>query len=133
MTAFGKFVLVGSIAAAMNALSRLIFSLSFNLEIAVTLAYCVGMACAYTLSKFFVFEASGRSVHSELARFALVNVFALIVVLGVTVFLARFAFPYFGFTWHADTIAHISGILAPVFSSFLGHKYFTFQAKVRPT
>jgi putative flippase GtrA len=132
MSLFVKFLVVGGVSAALNALSRMGFSLVFSLEIAVCLAYGVGMVCAYGLSRIFVFEQSGRSVRSEFVRFAIVNVFALLVVLGVTMFLARVAFPFIGFTWHAETVAHIAGILAPVFTSYLGHKHFTFQPKVKP-
>lgn len=130
MNAFWKFVLVGGVSAGLNAVSRLGLSRLFSLEIAVALAYAIGMICAYTLSRMFVFQDSGRRVGAEFFRFAIVNGFSFLIVLGVTVLLARFVFPAIGFRWHSETIAHLIGVAAPVFASYLGHKYFTFERKV---
>jgi putative flippase GtrA len=47
----------------------------------------------------------------------------------ISVALARFVFPAIQFTFHADTVAHVVGVVAPVFTSYLGHKYFSFQPK----
>ena len=54
---------------------------------------------------------------------------ALITQLVVSVGLARFIFPATGFAWHAETVAHVIGVAVPVFTSYLGHKHFSFAAK----
>jgi putative flippase GtrA len=62
-------------------------------------------------------------------RFALVNIAAIAQVWIVSVGLARFVFPAAGFTWHAETVAHVIGVAVPVFTSYVGHKRFSFAAK----
>lgn len=123
------FVLAGGIAAGVNWLSRIGFSLFAPLEAAVILAYLVGMTTAYALNRLFVFEKSGRSIREEYARFAIVNVVALAQVFIVTVGLARFFFPAVGFDWHPDAVAHAFGVASPIVTSFAGHRYFTFAAR----
>jgi hypothetical protein len=76
-----------------------------------------------------VFMPSGRAIHDEYLRFGIVNLVALAQVWIISVGLARFVFPAVQFTFHADTVAHVVGVVAPVFTSYLGHKYFSFQPK----
>ena len=76
-----------------------------------------------------MFAASGRAVATDYMRFALVNLAAVVQVWIVSVGLARFVFPAVSFTWHADTVAHVIGVVVPVFTSYLGHKHFSFVAK----
>jgi putative flippase GtrA len=95
-------------------------------ELAIVAAYICGMTVAYLLNKRFVFEASGRGVRSEYLRFTLVNLLAVAQVWVVSVGLARLVFPSIGFTWHADTVAHVIGVIVPVFTSYLGHRHFSF-------
>jgi putative flippase GtrA len=123
---FLAFVLVGGFAAAVNVLARMAFNLTMPYEAAILLAYLCGMATAYALNRRFVFQASGRKVHSEMWRFALVNVVAAAQVWAVSVGLARWLMPVVGFHWHAETVAHVIGVMAPVFTSYLAHKHFSF-------
>jgi putative flippase GtrA len=126
---FVLFVLAGGVAAAVNILSRIVFNWAVPYEVAIVLAYVCGMITAYLLNKYFVFEASGRAVTSESLRFALVNLAAVAQVWVVSVGLARLVFPAIGITWRADTVAHVIGVAVPVFTSYLGHKHFSFAAK----
>ena len=126
---FLLFVAAGGAAAAVNILSRIVFNWAVPYEVAIVLAYVCGMITAYLLNKYFVFEASGRAVASESLRFALVNLAAVAQVWIVSVGLARFLFPAIGFTWRAETVAHVIGVVVPVFTSYLGHKHFSFAAK----
>lgn len=128
---FVLFLVAGGIAAVVNILSRIAFNWIMPYEIAIVVAYLCGMTAAYVLNKYFVFEASGRSVTSEYTRFALVNLLAVAQVWIVSVGLARFIFPAAGFTWHAETIAHIIGVIVPVFTSYVGHRHFSFAAKTQ--
>jgi putative flippase GtrA len=123
---FLSFLLVGGVAALANWGSRFAFSLLMNLTWAVVAAYIVGMSTAYILNRLFVFEASGRKVADEATRFAIVNLFALGIVWGITVGLVRWVFPLIGFTWHAEAVAHGVGVLSPAVTSYLGHRHFTF-------
>lgn len=97
-----------------------------SFEIAVIIAYLVGMLTAYVLARRFVFQASGRSVVSELKRFAVVNVFSLVLVWSISVGLADHLFPAVGLVWHAEDIAHFIGVAAPAVVSYFGHRAYTF-------
>ena len=132
---FLVFLLTGGLAALVNILSRFGFEALLrridigpitSYEIAVVLAYLVGMTTAFFLARAFVFAGSGRSVHVEYGRFALVNGVALVQVWLVSVVLLRLVFPALGLTWNAETIAHVIGVLSPVLVSYHGHKRFSF-------
>lgn len=123
---FLKFLATGGIAAIANLVSRYLLNRALPFEVAVAAAYLIGMAVAYTLSRLFVFGASGRPIPKEFNRFAVVNVFALVLVWLISVGLARLLFPAIGFSWHADDIAHLIGVLAPAVTSYVGHKRYTF-------
>ena len=124
---FFRFVLAGGTAAAVNIVARLLLSAVVRFDVAVALAYLVGMATAFILNRQFVFERSDRGVQNEMMRFVLVNLAALVQVWIVSVGLAEWLFPKVGLTWHAELIAHVIGVLSPVAASYLGHKHFTFR------
>lgn len=123
---FLKFLVAGGIAALVNMGSRYMLNYAMRFEIAVVVAYLFGFVTAYTLSRLFVFEASGRSRRTEIRRFAIVNVFSLGVVWVVSVGLARVVFPALNFTWHVEDISHVIGVLAPAVTSYFGHRFYTF-------
>jgi len=52
------------------------------------------------------------AVATESLRFALINLAAVSQLWVVRVGLARFVFPAIGFTWRADTVAHVIGSFA---------------------
>ena len=126
---FALFLFAGGTAALVNILSRIAFSWLMPYEVAIVVAYLCGMTTAYLLNKRFVFASSGRGVASEYTRFALVNLAAVAQVWIVSVGLARLVFPAISFIWHAETVAHVIGVTIPVFTSYLGHKHFSFAAK----
>lgn len=126
---FLKFLVTGGIAALVNLLSRYALNYVMSFEAAVVMAYLLGMTTAYLLARRFVFDASGRSVTSEVRRFVLVNIVALGFVWVISVGLARVVFPAVGMTWHANDIAHLIGVLAPAVTSYIGHRFYTFARK----
>jgi putative flippase GtrA len=126
---FALFLFAGGTAALVNILSRIAFNWLMPYEVAIVVAYLCGMTTAYLLNKRFVFASSGRGVASEYTRFALVNLAAVAQVWIVSVGLARLVFPAISFIWHAETVAHVIGVTIPVFTSYLGHKHFSFAAK----
>lgn len=124
---FWTFVAVGGLAAIVNWFSRIMFSAQgFPFEFAVIVAYIFGMATAYLLSRMFVFERTGRSLASEIWRFVLVNIVALVIVWIVSVSLERWILPQIGWTWRPAEVAHGIGILSPIVTSYFGHRFFTF-------
>jgi putative flippase GtrA len=124
---FLRFLATGGFAALVNLACRYLLNKFMSFEAAVALAYLVGMTVAYVLARLFVFEASGRSRAAEFQRFALVNVFSLVLVWSISVGLAKFLFPAIGFTWHAEDVAHFIGVAAPAAASFVAHKFYTFS------
>lgn len=126
---FVKFVVAGLAAAAVNIGSRVVLSLFIPYSAAIVAAYIIAMAVAFTLYKLFVFEKSGRSSHGESFRFVVVNMVALVQVWLVSEALVRFVFPWIGWRWHAETVAHTIGVATPIFTSYLGHKHFSFAAR----
>ncbi len=127
---FLRFLMMGGIAAAVNIVSRYLLNMVLSFEVSVVLAYLAGMTTAYVLARLFVFEATQRGVGAEFTRFAIVNAFALVLVWGVSVGLARGVFPAIGFNWYANDIAHMIGVIIPAATSFVGHKYFTFRRSI---
>lgn len=123
---FFRFLLTGGFAAIVNLASRYFINLVASFEIAVVIAYLIGMTTAYLLARRYVFDVSDRSVATEFQRFAIVNLFALVLVWLISVGLARHLFPAIGFTWHADDFAHFIAVLAPAVTSYIGHRFYTF-------
>ena len=124
---FVRFALSGGLAAAVNIGSRVLLSDVTNFSSAIVIAYLLGMTTAYVLMKLFVFDASGRSVGQEYLRFGLVNAVALVQVWAVSMLLAKYAFPALGFSYYAETTAHVIGVLSPIATTYFMHKYFTFS------
>ena len=79
-TEFLKFLVTGGLAALANLASRYALNLIMPFEAAVVIAYLIGMTTAYMLARRFVFQRSGRPIGSEVRRFILVNLVALILV-----------------------------------------------------
>ena len=113
-------------SAFLTAIVRWLLSFVVIYEVAVALAYLVGMTIAFILSGLLVFDRSPGSARGQYLRFALVNAVAFPQVWLTSVGLARYVFPWIGFGWNAETVAHLIGMAAPVWSSYLGHKHFSF-------
>jgi len=123
---FVRFVLTGGTAAAVNVAARILLSLIMPFEAAVTLAFPFGVLTAYALSRRYVFKPKGGARTAELARFTLVNLVALLQVWVVSVGMAKLVFPAMGFGWHAETIAHVIGVMSPIGTSYFAHRHFSF-------
>lgn len=124
---FVRFVLVGGFAALVNLASRWLLNLFMGYSPAILVAYLCGMATAFVLSKLFVFPKSRLGTHVELLRFSLVNLAAVIQVWVVSMLLGEWLLPLLGIVKYAHDIGHIVGVAVPVFTSYLGHKHFSFQ------
>ena len=125
---FLRFLVAGGIAALANFGSRIAFSLALPYTIAIVLAYLVGMATAFALNRAFVFTGAANPVAQQAWRFVLVNVAAVAQTLAISLLLARWALPALGVVQHAETIAHAVGVLVPVFTSYLGHRHWSFRS-----
>ncbi len=125
---FARFCVAGGIAAAVNIASRIGFSAVLSYGSAILAAYLCGMTVAWALSRLLVFEPSGASWRREYGRFALVNVLAAAQVWLIAEGLDRWLFPALDMRFHPQLLAHALGVIAPVFTSYAGHKHFSFAA-----
>lgn len=125
---FLKFVVAGGTAAAVNFLSRIVLNYFLSFEVSVILAYIVGMATAYILTRLFVFH-SDASIASSSTKFVIVNIAAVLQTYFVSVYLYRFLQEYSSISYQKE-LAHFAGISIPVFTSYLGHKYWSFKTTV---
>jgi putative flippase GtrA len=125
---FAFFLICGASAAGVNIGSRWVFDflLSFEYPIAIVAAYICGCVTAFVLDKFFVFKNGKRKTGRQIAGFLIVNLLGLIQTFVVSLMLRDLIFPAFNFLFYPDGIAHIIGVGIPVFTSFIGHKYFSF-------
>jgi putative flippase GtrA len=126
---FISFIFAGGVAAAVNFGSRFFYSgLGTSYGNAVILAYITGMVTAFVLTKLFVFEKSAHPVKKEFYYFTLVNLVAIAQTYVISVSFAKYVFPSIGFEFYPEAAAHAMGVAFPVFTSFIGHKYFSFRA-----
>jgi putative flippase GtrA len=124
---FLVFLATSGTAALVNFCSRMAFSRWLDFSSAVILAYIMGMITAFILAKLFVFPQTRQKVHHSIGFFILVNIVALAQTWIVSMVLAYYALPALGVTEHVPEIAHAAGVVAPVFTSYLGHKRWSFK------
>lgn len=124
---FVAFLVTGGIAAAVNFGSRIVYDLWLDFSTAVIVAYITGMITAFLLAKIFVFKHSTQSVHRSAAFFVLVNGIAILQTWAVSMGLAYYLLPAVGVTRFVPEIAHAVGVAVPVFTSYLGHKHWSFR------
>ena len=126
---FARFLVAGGIAALVNVVSRIVLSEFVSFRVSVVLAYLIGMVTAWLLSRLFVFAPSGRHWSSELMRFGVVNVIAVLQVWLISVGLAEGLFPALDYQFYPQVTAHVIGVVVPVFTSYAGHRYFSFARR----
>jgi putative flippase GtrA len=124
---FMMFLLTGATAAAINFGSRILYNLWVDFSWAVVLAYLTGMITAFILAKLFVFKNSQQSVRRSVFYFILVNLVAILQTWAISMALAYYLFPLLGVTLFAPEIAHAVGVAVPVFTSYVGHKRWSFR------
>jgi len=124
---FIAFLVTGGIAAAVNFGSRILLTPWLGFGTSVVVAYLIGMATAFLLARAFVFTESKQAVHQSALWFVAVNVLAVAQTWVISMALAYWALPALGVTRFVEEIAHAVGVVVPVFTSYLGHKHFSFR------
>lgn len=124
---FVRFLLIGGIAAAANIGSRIVFSMWLPYVPAIVLAFCVGLTTGFLLNRGWVFERTGRAWLLEGGLFLLVNLIGLGQTILISWLLADIVLPGLGQRIMVLETAHAIGVIVPVMTSFLGHKYLTFR------
>lgn len=124
---FFVFLLMGGTAALVNFASRIIYNRWMDFSTAVILAYMTGMVTAFILVRLFVFRQSRQRLHQSALFFCLVNIMAIAQTWIISMGLAYYILPALGIAHFAPEIAHALGVAVPVFTSYLGHKYWSFR------
>ena len=91
------------------------------------LAYVTGMITAFVLARILVFQNSQRTLHHSALYFILVNAVAVLQTWVISLLLLYQVLPYLGVNYLSEEIAHGVGVMIPVFTSYLGHKFLTFK------
>lgn len=124
---FLRFLVSGTIAAAFNFGTRYFLQPYIGYTLSIVIAYLVGMVVAFVLYEHEVFGEGNHTRLMEVALFVMVTAFAIVQTVIVSLVCAEYVLPSMGVTRYVDDIAHFIGIGAPVFTSFIGHKYLTFS------
>lgn len=121
------FLIAGGFAAGINFGSRVIYNLQFDFSTSIILAYLTGMVTAFVLFRLFVFTDRQQPVKHSALFFILVNIVAAAQTWIVSIVMATYVLPWLGIEQLTHEIAHAVGIVVPVFSSYLGHKRWSFR------
>lgn len=122
---FIRFLGVGGIAALANLCSRYVLDFFMPFEVAVVLAYMVGMMIGFALFQKMLF-GGGDIEARRVVRFIWVNIFGATLAWAVSSIMARQLLPLIGWTWQPFEIAHLCGVAAPAITSYFLHKHYTF-------
>ena len=120
------FLGLGGLAAATNLVARYLLNFIMPFELAVVPAYIAGMIVAFILFGKLLFVGSQSTLIRRISRFVQVNMLGAVLAWLVSVFMARIALPAIGWTFHPLEVAHLFGVAAPVLSSYVLHKRYTF-------
>lgn len=124
---FLTFLITGGVAAVINFVSRIIYNRYVDFSTSVIIAYITGMITAFVLAKLFVFKESKQSLHRSALFFVLVNMVAVLQTWLISMMLANYVLPYLSVKTFMHEIAHAVGVVVPVFTSYLGHKHWSFK------
>src|SRR5579883_2080745 len=89
---FIRFVLAGGVAALANFLSRIVLGFYFDFIPSIVVAYLIGMTTAYLICRAWVFEAQTNTAAQQIGYFTLVNVFAVLQTIIISVLFADYVF-----------------------------------------
>lgn len=124
---FARYLLAGALAAAANYGSRFLFSLWVPFEIAVILAFAVGLCTGFVLMRRYAFQGGNKSLSAQAGMYVSVNLLGLVQTLIISSAMLRLALPSLGVNEHAEAIAHGIGVAVPVVTSYFGHRWLTFR------
>lgn len=124
---FLLFLLSGGLAAFFNWASRFIFSIWMPFELAVVASFLVGLGSGFLMMRFYVFDGIRKPVVPQASMYTVINMLALVQTLVISSIFARSVLPYLGVVSNTEAIAHLIGILVPVMTSYIGHKYWSFR------
>ena len=129
---FVRFVATGSIAALANLAAVWACQQIVPYALDVVLGYLLGMVIAFFLFQRVMFNTPGLTLTRPLLarrmfRFTLVNMVGLALCWIVTMAMLHTVLPALHWTWAPDRIANLFGVGVPAFSSYFGHKFWTYR------
>lgn len=124
---FVRFLAAGGLAAFLQWSSRFLFDVYFSYSTSVVLAYGVGLASGFLLSRSLVFIKSQNHPRRQLTYFIVINLLGLPVVWAISVFLGLKLLPNYMGAEVARAVGNAIGILSPVGANYLLHKFVTFR------
>ena len=124
---FILFLLTGGFSAIINLTSRIIISNFLRFEVSVLIAYFIGMLTAFFLAKKYVFLNIKKSDKKSFPIFALVNFVAILQTFLISKYIRIWLINISDNLIIIDFISHLCGVIFPIFTSFYGHKYITFN------
>ena len=126
---FFRFLVLGGLATVVNLVARFFLSKLFPYEIAIIIAYIIGMVVAFTLFRLCVFSENKaeRSQQQEVVKFVTVNLWGLGQTLVLSVFFVDYFFPWLNIMLFREELAHFFALSVLTVTSYLGHKHFTFK------
>lgn len=127
---FVVFLIAGTIAFTVNFCSRILYSHSFGFSTSILLAYATGMIASFILAKLFVFKESQQTFTRSIIFFILVNLIGMLQTLLISLLLAYYVLPAMDIKLFSLEIAHLIGLASPTFTTYLGHKFWTFREKI---
>ena len=121
------FILSGFIAAALNWGSCFVFSKLVSFELAIVFSFFVGLSSGFILMRFYVFEGYRKPITPQISKYIIVNLIALLQIFFISLILSRWLLPLLGIYEHTEALGHFVGVLAPILTSYFGHKFLTFR------
>ena len=127
-----RFLVCGTLAAAINWFARMGLSQLMGFEAAVILAYAIGMIAGFWLYRTYVWPAAVVSLGRQILGFVAVNALSAVVVLAVATGLVSLSALILSPSPVIEALAHGAGIAAGAITNYLGHGAFTFARPKRP-
>jgi energy-coupling factor transport system substrate-specific component len=120
------FLICGSLAALINWLARIALSTWISFELAVALAYAIGMVAGFLLYRTFVWPGASHSLRRQLAGFILVNAASGVIVLATAVGFVELAALLIPRSATVEAAGHAAAIVVGAVANYVGHGLFTF-------
>ena len=125
-----RFLVAGGLASLLNWLVRFPLSLVLPFELAVGVAYAIGMGVGFALYRSWVFPGSALPFRVQLGRFIAVNAAGLATVMvGARVLVLAFDSSGLLPVSPAEALAHAMAIVLGAAVNFVGHRALTFARR----
>lgn len=124
-----RFLICGGTAAAINWLARIALSLVLPFELAIMVAYAIGMTAGFLLYRSLVWPGQHGSWRSQAPAFVVVNAAGAVIVLLTAIGLDHLGTALFGPSGVVEAVAHGLAIGVGAVANYLGHSRITFAVR----